>query len=121
MPSKFFCTKVTTSSTLGASIFQMVFHKYTRNHRSAFVTTWNRIMFACVQMCLINARFEFVCLSILIFSNNKFCFIILPSAFLIHPTIYSHPCDVCSIQLNSLLPSRPPCLGRSEKDQNDER
>lgn len=117
MSSKLFGTKVATSPTLGAGIFQMIFHKYTRNHRSTFIATWNRIMFTCIQVCLNKSEIWYTSLCQVFFfliSNSVF-WIILPSASLIRPTTCSHPCDVCSIRLNPLLPFRPPCLGRSEK------
>jgi len=91
MSSKLFGTKVATSPTLSASIFQMVFHKYTRNHCSTFIATWNRIMFTCVQVCLIKARIEFVYLSILIFSNsvlNNLTFSFLSSSDHLQPSLW---------------------------------
>lgn len=45
----------------------------------------------------------------------------LPSASSARPTICNRPCDVCSIRWSPLLPFLPPCLGSSEKDQDEAR
>lgn len=45
----------------------------------------------------------------------------LPSTSLARPTICNRPYDVCSIRWSPLLPFLPPCLGNSEKDQDEAR
>lgn len=52
MSGEFFGTEVATSPALGAGVFQVVLHQHAGYHRSAFVATGNRIVFAGVQVRL---------------------------------------------------------------------
>lgn len=81
---KFFGTKIAACPPLGASIFQVVLHQYTRYHCTTFITAWNCIVFAGVQVSLLFIIYRyyylfvifcsFVCFFLFLFLSRSFFF-----------------------------------------------